>query len=1086
MWYLKVSVRAFSTLLLSVILFILLGRNQYAYEHAAIFLESAAARSQGEALTTLTLCGAYLAILGWTLTSTMASALVAAHDAEAPRRFGFILFLSIAAGVLPLLGMLETIYVVRRTYVPTGSALELVTICWYGLLAVLFTFIVGAALVALHIRRYGRFPTLFRSRAFLVALFVPVALAFASIYLGAFISAGDATFGSNGIAFPSRYLGLPSLVSRFGLITYLVVFVTMFVLLTRLIQREGRTFDQSVVVVFIGLGILGYLVKPSGSYPVTLYTDAETQTYLKKHDAARRSEEYRTTYRQRWTDVVNKTLSTSVAAQVKLPVLDPSLRTDAVLRARGIPSLSNSFAAWLKKRTEGRDASGGEHDFPVFIVAAQGGGYYAAYHSALTLARLQDLCPDFRNQVFAISGVSGGSLGASVFGAISDNIPADFRQQPCLAATSSGRYERVVKGFFQQDLLSPLLATFLFIDLPASLLPLPNKLLPFHPIPYNRVNALESSFEDAFDQAKETPWSNPLRAPFFARWDAARPTPALILNGTLVWRSTPFLIGQLYFSGATLDRSLDRLVSDSLKKKLEDHFQMDMDAILEDPEKKNYAYTELSKELSEDQTRRIVGGEEYFDSLHFLEYAPDANLKMSSAVAISARFPYITPTALVSAGELASQDQMRLGNSLQVVDGAYWDNSGLRTALDLISELEANQATWKLPGVRVTFHILSIGDVTPEKPTGIDLVKSAPEILAPLETMMEVRGRAQQGSWFSVLRAKKEPVRFSLFDVKFSAPLDWSASAVTRASIEQRSGYPRLSLSDHDRVCCNARGNYYPNWTSQRQVVSLLQTTWSPAGAREACNQSGGEPDQKIEACTKLIVNNPNDAATYERRATAYANKKDYDHALADAQELIKMDPRIARYYDFTGRLFLSMGDPNGAVAELTKAITLDPRHALYYRKRAVAHQRAGDYAIALADDETSVEITTLDDTSSKGQPGRATAVALGNLAWSAVLGQSFSEALDSAQRAATLAPDLLWIRGNLAHALLFAGRADEAKQIYLANKGKTLRENTLWEAGIHKDFEALRKAGLESLVAPNMTDIDVALGFQAQSSPAP
>lgn len=168
------------------------------------------------------------------------------------------------------------------------------------------------------------------------------------------------------------------------------------------------------------------------------------------------------------------------------------------------------------------------------------------------------------------------------------------------------------------------------------------------------MNALESSFEDAFDQAKETPWSNPLRAPFFARWDAARPTPALILNGTLVWRSTPFLIGQLYFSGATLDRSLDRLVSDSLKKKLEDHFQMDMDAILEDPEKKSYAYTELSKELSEDQTRRIVGGEEYFDSLHFLEYAPDANLKMSSAVAISARFPYITPTALVSAGELAS------------------------------------------------------------------------------------------------------------------------------------------------------------------------------------------------------------------------------------------------------------------------------------------------------------------------------------------------------------------------------------------------------------------------------------------------
>jgi hypothetical protein len=228
-----------------------------------------------------------------------------------------------------------------------------------------------------------------------------------------------------------------------------------------------------------------------------------------------------------------------------------------------------------------------------------------------------------------------------------------------------------------------------------------------------------------------------MRGAFFTRWDAARATPTLVLNGTLVWRSTPFLIGQIYFSGKTLDRSLDRLVSDSLKKKLEDHFQMDMDAILEDPDKKRYAYEQLNKELSEDATRRIVGGEEYFDSLHLLEYAPDVNLKTSSAVAISARFPYITPTALVSTGSLASQEQMRLGNAIQVVDGAYWDNSGLRTALDMVSELEANRAQWQLPGVRVTFHILSIGDVTPDKPNGLDLAKGSPELLAPLQTMME-------------------------------------------------------------------------------------------------------------------------------------------------------------------------------------------------------------------------------------------------------------------------------------------------------------------------------------------------------------
>jgi tetratricopeptide (TPR) repeat protein len=335
-----------------------------------------------------------------------------------------------------------------------------------------------------------------------------------------------------------------------------------------------------------------------------------------------------------------------------------------------------------------------------------------------------------------------------------------------------------------------------------------------------------------------------------------------------------------------------------------------------------------------------------------------------------------------------------------------------------------------------------------------------------------------------MLRAKKEPVRFSLFDVKFSAPLDWSASAITRASIEQRSGYPHLTLNNQDRVCCNAHGNYYPNWTSERQIVSLLQTTWSAAGAREACAQTTDEPDKKIDACSKLIANNANDAETYERRAVAYANKKDFDHAIADANKLIELDPQIARYYDFAGRLYLSNGEAKDAVAEFTKAIEIEPRRAAYYHKRATARVRANDYTNALKDDETNVEITTLDETSSKGQPGRNTAVALGNLAWTAVVAQSYSEALDAAERATSLAPDLLWVKGDLAHALLFAGRADEAKQIYLANKGKVLRGTELWEAGIHKDFAFLRTAGVvDPSVSSLMTEIDSALSGTPPSS---
>ena len=54
-------------------------------------------------------------------------------------------------------------------------------------------------------------------------------------------------------------------------------------------------------------------------------------------------------------------------------------------------------------------------EYPVYIVAAQGGGMYAADQTAIFLSRLQDNCPAFRNHLFAISAVSGGSVGAATF-----------------------------------------------------------------------------------------------------------------------------------------------------------------------------------------------------------------------------------------------------------------------------------------------------------------------------------------------------------------------------------------------------------------------------------------------------------------------------------------------------------------------------------------------------------------------------------------------------------------------------------------------------------------------------------------------
>ena len=70
---------------------------------------------------------------------------------------------------------------------------------------------------------------------------------------------------------------------------------------------------------------------------------------------------------------------------------------------------ANEFEQWYASRPNLEVYD----EYPVYIVAAQGGGMYAAYQTAIILSRLQDNCPAFRNHLFAISAVSGGSVGSA-------------------------------------------------------------------------------------------------------------------------------------------------------------------------------------------------------------------------------------------------------------------------------------------------------------------------------------------------------------------------------------------------------------------------------------------------------------------------------------------------------------------------------------------------------------------------------------------------------------------------------------------------------------------------------------------------
>lgn len=82
------------------------------------------------------------------------------------------------------------------------------------------------------------------------------------------------------------------------------------------------------------------------------------------------------------------------------------------------PTLDKAFQEWLQKRPNKAD--------PVIFVASAGGASRAAYWATTTLGLLEDEArkqeKHFAANIFAVSGVSGGSLGAAAFVAAVDAV----------------------------------------------------------------------------------------------------------------------------------------------------------------------------------------------------------------------------------------------------------------------------------------------------------------------------------------------------------------------------------------------------------------------------------------------------------------------------------------------------------------------------------------------------------------------------------------------------------------------------------------------------------------------------------------
>jgi len=185
----------------------------------------------------------------------------------------------------------------------------------------------------------------------------------------------------------------------------------------------------------------------------------------------------------------------------------------------GARTVEDELVSW-RDRIRPKDSTA---PHPIVIVAAEGGGSLSGYWTASVLAGIHDRARreqfDFADHVFAMSSVSGGSLGCAVFAGLA--AERGLRTAP---------FQERARKFMKQDFLSPTLAMFLFPELLQKVLPVPID-------DFDRARAIERAWEDAWKN--QVNGSRRFAQPFtnlFEDDGAAPPiwVPRLVLNSTWV------------------------------------------------------------------------------------------------------------------------------------------------------------------------------------------------------------------------------------------------------------------------------------------------------------------------------------------------------------------------------------------------------------------------------------------------------------------------------------------------------------------------------------------------------------------------
>ena len=335
------------------------------------------------------------------------------------------------------------------------------------------------------------------------------------------------------------------------------------------------------------------------------------------------------------------------------------------------------------------------------LVAAEGGGSRAAFFLASFLGALEDESLDgrinpqgrpFHQQLFAISGVSGGAVGAAFFVSALKAQPSQsterlkqalyrqklwFRNLAAAGANASESekggmapdfltdvvsYKDSLQAALSNDFVSPILKAFFTRDV---------SLVSMFPRVMDRAGVLETSWEDAFDDVYGTSrQTSLLSAPFqMAGPSPDSWTPLLLLNATSINTgrrviATPVKIADPMGTGRSM------IFPDTYD------FHELLCSPYPDPMTNAYPHISPIQWMAGIIPSLVSPAKECED-----RKPVTVDIRLSTAASISARSPFVSPHANVRDRRAQITDS--------VVDGGYFDNSGVVTALDTARALKA-------------------------------------------------------------------------------------------------------------------------------------------------------------------------------------------------------------------------------------------------------------------------------------------------------------------------------------------------------------------------------------------------------------